>query len=151
MDKTDEKALREIGEGMEALLGGIVPGFDPIDKAELLAAMVKGNYCKNCGKPLTQKGNGRRRLYCCDKCSREYWRNNPRPDRWRSYERVRCAFCGTWFYARKDAHRKYCSADCGHKGRSMEAIRHRLITDSCSCERAGDGASDRASDGTKDV
>ncbi|MBQ8947337.1 MAG: hypothetical protein IJ058_11065 [Lachnospiraceae bacterium] len=60
---------------------------------------------------------------------------------------MRCAFCGTWFYARKDAHRKYCSADCGHKGRNMEAIRHRLITDSFSCERAGDGASD----GTKDV
>ncbi|MBQ8947336.1 MAG: hypothetical protein IJ058_11060 [Lachnospiraceae bacterium] len=46
MDKTDEKALREIGEGMEALLSGIVPGFDPVDRAELLAAMVKGNYCK---------------------------------------------------------------------------------------------------------
>ena len=106
-----------------------VPDTDFQDKdllmAELLGDIVEGNYCMNCGAELEKKPKGspgRPRRFCSEKCSREYWKDNPRPDRWKSYERVRCGFCGKWFYARKDAERKYCSISCSNKARGIRRI-----------------------------
>ena len=107
--------------------------IEQMDKREqmngLLSGMVLGNFCLNCGEPLTQKPTGRRRHFCCVECSREYWKKNPRPDRWKSYERVRCQYCRKLFYGRKDAHRKFCSVRCSNLSRGMKRIVDEMNTD----------------------
>lgn len=61
--------------------------------------------CRQCGEPIESNRTGPRRLYCSDKCRRE-WGKNHIP-----LKKRECIFCGKEFETlRKD--QKFCSHDC---------------------------------------
>lgn len=70
--------------------------------------------CKYCLGPIEKANTGRPRKFCCEKCRREWWRENKDLiDRKASakYEIV-CQHCGKRFISYGNKKRKYCSHQC---------------------------------------
>ena len=83
-------------------------------KASLPEGMT---YCKNCGTVIVQSPKRKKKLFCCDKCRMEWWKNHPeRLNRKAVYE-FTCPECGNAFTAYGNAGRKYCSYECYIKHR----------------------------------
>lgn len=61
--------------------------------------------CRQCGKLLENKVTGRKRIYCSDKCRREWARNHP------ALYKHECMFCEKEFES-QTKEQKFCSRDC---------------------------------------
>ena len=76
---------------------------------------MKHHFCLNCGKELQQSSNSKR-LYCGEKCSREYrYRNNAA--KYKNPNCIPCAYCRKAFDTEGRNRRKYCSRECFYKAR----------------------------------
>lgn len=95
--------------------------YETPDISEFLANVSK-RFCPNCGVPIEKSHNGRPRVYCSDKCRRDFWEKHPRIDTWNSYETLVCPICQRVFRAKKlsTRQRKYCSRSCAGKARWLE-------------------------------
>lgn len=70
--------------------------------------------CKQCGKKLERNRYSGVKLFCSDKCRREWWKEHPgesKHTKKATYE-LECAYCKRMFYSYGNANRKYCSHDC---------------------------------------
>lgn len=69
--------------------------------------------CKQCGVLLKQTAGHRQRIFCSDKCRKEWWKNNE------SHHLINnkdtCLICGKEFIYHESRHRKYCSLSCAYK------------------------------------
>ncbi len=74
-------------------------------------------YCKNCRTLIVQNPKRKKKVFCCDKCRMEWWKNHPkRLNRKAVYEYI-CPKCRNIFTAYGNAGRKYCSHECYIKHR----------------------------------
>lgn len=89
------------------------------DTIEAFAENVIKCFCPNCGKAVEQNQRGRRKKFCSPACTREWWKNHPKPEHWHSTAMVQCAVCGKTFLSPKELYRKrkYCSRSCANRGR----------------------------------
>lgn len=68
--------------------------------------------CVECGKELVQPKTGRRRLFCCEDCRRDWWKRNNDQVNKKAYYKIRCLCCGKVFEAYGNKDRRYCSHEC---------------------------------------
>lgn len=61
--------------------------------------------CKQCGKPLKAETAGRKRVYCSEKCRKQWAREHP------TLYKHECIFCGKEFESR-NKQQNFCSHDC---------------------------------------
>ena len=61
--------------------------------------------CRQCGNPIKINPDGRRRVYCSDKCRREWGKKHP------TLYKHECLFCGKEFES-STREQKFCSRDC---------------------------------------
>ena len=61
--------------------------------------------CRQCGNPIEINPDGRRRVYCSDKCRREWGKKHP------TLYKHECLFCGKEFES-STREQKFCSRDC---------------------------------------
>ena len=74
-------------------------------------------HCKQCGIRLQRNKHSGRKLFCSDKCRRDWWSKNPNEaTRKKPYE-LTCKYCQTKFISYGKPDRKYCSHDCYIKDR----------------------------------
>ena len=89
-------------------------------------AQIESEYgvrCKQCGKPLDYKGDGKPRKFCSDRCRNEWWKKHPNDIHRKAFYSKTCAHCGKAYtvYGRPDS--KFCSHACSsqHRRRHAEA------------------------------
>ncbi|WP_411679868.1 RNA polymerase subunit sigma-70 [Clostridium thailandense] len=131
-EKIKELRLKGMGyKGIANLLGltrDSVRGFckrNGLDGASCVVALnveekIKRNVlCACCEKPLKQKGQGRSRRFCSDKCRRKWWNENQdkRNKKETAIYKYICPHCGKEFSVYGNKKRKYCSHDCYIKDR----------------------------------
>lgn len=75
--------------------------------------------CKQCGILLKQTSGHRQRIFCSDKCRKEWWKNNGRHHLINNKDK--CLICGKEFIYHESRHRKYCSLTCAYKKKSQGA------------------------------
>lgn len=75
--------------------------------------------CKNCGILLKQSKGHRQKVFCSDKCRKEFWRKNRIDYTINSY--ATCLTCGKEFLYHESRVRKYCSLNCAYKGKRKGA------------------------------
>lgn len=68
--------------------------------------------CKNCGNKLIQTKGHRAKIFCSDKCRRQWWKNNPESRNLKAYHECKCIQCGKEFISYSKTDRKYCSTVC---------------------------------------
>lgn len=71
--------------------------------------------CKNCGILLKQSSGHRQKVFCSDKCRKEFWRNNRSNYAINNY--ATCLTCGKEFLYHDSRVRKYCSLNCMYDGK----------------------------------
>jgi len=71
-----------------------------------------GDCCKNCGVLLVQFPNGRKKIFCSDKCRHAWWGKNRDKMQRRTFYSITCAGCGRDFESYGNRNRKYCSHQC---------------------------------------
>lgn len=81
------------------------------------SSQIKECLCKNCGVKLIQTKGHRQKLYCSDKCRREWWKNNQDKVNRLAFHDCVCLECGIAFRSYSKANRKYCSQGCYQKAR----------------------------------
>ena len=81
------------------------------------AKSLNVNFCKNCGKPIRQKVGVRTMKFCCNECSKEWWKKHPEAINKHAIYHFTCAYCRKEFTAYGNNHRKYCSHECYVKAR----------------------------------
>ena len=93
---------------------------------ELFLSQVAKKFCPQCGGevPVDPTGhqNGRPRVFCSAECRKEYWREHPKVEVWKSFEQKTCPVCGRTFPARKERTRQrtYCSHACANRARARK-------------------------------
>lgn len=75
---------------------------------------VADSHCRNCGAAIEQPVSGRHRIFCSDKCRREWWSINQnvinrKPT---AFYNLTCKYCGKAFLSYGNKGRKYCCHNC---------------------------------------
>ena len=76
-------------------------------------------FCKQCGLRLIRNRHSGLKLFCSDKCRREWWKANPN-DAAQTHKKVynlTCEYCHIKYISFGKSDRKYCSHDCYIKAR----------------------------------
>ena len=70
--------------------------------------------CKQCGRKLVRTGHSGKKLFCTEKCRRDWWKEHPEESvkGKDSFYNFQCAGCGKYFTVYGNKRRKYCSHDC---------------------------------------
>lgn len=76
-------------------------------------------YCKQCGARLVRNRYSGVKLFCNEKCRREWWKEHPRDNEVTRKKPIRltCEYCHEKFISYGNPNRKYCSHDCYIKQR----------------------------------
>jgi len=77
------------------------------------------DFCKQCGGKLERNSHSGVKLFCSDKCRREWWKAHPNESKhtkMATYE-LQCSYCKKVFHSYGKANRKYCCHDCYIKDR----------------------------------
>lgn len=77
--------------------------------------------CKNCNILLKQSSGHRQKVFCSDKCRKEFWRKNRSNYTINNYST--CLTCGNEFLYHDSRIRKYCSLNCAYKGNKERSTR----------------------------
>lgn len=90
--------------------------YEDPDMDDFLSGVAK-RFCPSCGEPIIRNKVGRPKVYCSEKCSREFWKSHQKPEVWNCYEQIVCPVCGRMFRAKRvnTRPRKYCSRACANK------------------------------------
>ena len=89
-----------------------------MDEAVLTGSVRIIGFCPNCGKPIPeQRGSGRRRIFCSDRCRNKYARQHPGRKTRENARELRCEYCGGVFmvYQRTNKQRRFCSVSCARR------------------------------------
>lgn len=70
------------------------------------------DYCRCCGKVLTQVPKQKRFKFCSKECRVKWWNSHPEKVYRRAFYNFTCAHCGKEFTAYGNANRKFCSHSC---------------------------------------
>lgn len=76
-------------------------------------------FCKQCGLRLIRNRHSGVKLFCSDKCRREWWKANPNEaaqTKKKQFE-LTCEYCREKFISYGQPNRKYCCHDCYIKAR----------------------------------
>jgi endogenous inhibitor of DNA gyrase (YacG/DUF329 family) len=84
---------------------------------EDLPAGYGDDECKNCGKPLKFIVGKRKKIYCCDKCRNDWWKNHPQLIQKKAVYNFVCPKCGKKFDSYGNKNRVYCSRECAASAR----------------------------------
>lgn len=76
-----------------------------------------GDFCRNCGKPLTHTPGKKKRKFCSTECRLAWWNANPEKMNHKAMYSYICPVCGSAFSAYGNAHRIYCSRECSRFAR----------------------------------
>ena len=76
-----------------------------------------GDFCRNCGKPLTHTPGKKKRKFCSTECRLAWWNANPEKMNRKAMYSYTCPVCGSEFSAYGNAHRIYCSRECSRFAR----------------------------------
>ena len=102
--------LKEKGYGYKAIskelnisIGTITSYFNRLTKIQ---------NCKNCAIKLKQTSGHRKRIFCSEKCRREWWKNHLNERNLKAYYECKCLKCGKTFITYGNKNRKYCSWNC---------------------------------------
>ena len=71
--------------------------------------------CLNCGKPIEQIPQRKKKKFCSDKCRYSWW--NKQQTNIKGKTVSSCLFCGREFYSYRSKKQKFCSRECYHKFR----------------------------------
>lgn len=82
--------------------------------------IAKGEYCPQCGNPVTQVSGRKRMRFCSAECRQAWWNAHPEAVRQKAIYSYVCVGCGCPFTAYGNAHRKYCSHACYIQARYKE-------------------------------
>lgn len=76
-------------------------------------------YCKQCGARLVRNRYSGVKLFCNEKCRREWWKEHPRDNEATRKKPIRltCEYCKDKFISYGQPNRKYCCHDCYIKAR----------------------------------
>ena len=76
-------------------------------------------FCKQCGTRLIRNRHSGVKLFCNDKCRREWWKANPNDNEAtrKTPIELTCEYCHEKFISYGNPNRKYCSHDCYIKQR----------------------------------
>lgn len=90
--------------------------YEDPDMEDFLSGVAK-RFCPSCGEPVIRNRVGRPKVYCSEKCSRDFWKSHQKPEEWNCYEQIVCPVCGRMFRAKKvrTRPRKYCSVECANR------------------------------------
>ncbi len=72
----------------------------------------KKSHCKQCGQPLKQGTRGKPKKFCCERCRRDWWKQNDDQYEKKAYYTLKCQECGTKFESYGNRKRKFCSHAC---------------------------------------
>jgi endogenous inhibitor of DNA gyrase (YacG/DUF329 family) len=86
---------------------------------QTLQALAAKTICKHCGVALTQRASGKRRSFCSDRCRFAWWKVHRDLMNRRAVYCFTCQRCGGTFETHENVHRKYCSRQCYHGGKSV--------------------------------
>ncbi|MDR2686735.1 MAG: RNA polymerase subunit sigma-70 [Oscillospiraceae bacterium] len=84
-----------------------------------LQALAAKEICKHCGAALIQRPSGTRRSFCSDRCRYAWWKAHRDLMNRRPAHQFICLRCGGSFTDPDNGHRKYCSRQCYHGGKSV--------------------------------
>ena len=79
---------------------------------------LSDKYCKNCGKKIIQKENGKGKIFCCKKCREQWWNKNRDQSKTKHY--FVCLGCNCEFDRGRHKEQKYCSHNCYNLNRSKK-------------------------------
>lgn len=68
--------------------------------------------CLNCGLPLTNIVNHKKKKFCCLSCKNKWWRKHQDELHSKSLITRKCLYCGNEFKSYKSKDKKYCSHNC---------------------------------------
>ena len=69
-------------------------------------------FCRNCGRPITNKEKQKPRKFCSDLCRTAWWKAHPDEVSRKAIYAFVCACCGKKFAAYGNKSRKYCCHEC---------------------------------------
>ena len=98
--KREGKSYSEISE-VTGVSAGTIKSIVSRSKKE----NIEINFCKHCGKEITQTEGKRRKEFCSDSCRIKWWKLN-------KGVKNKCLHCGTSFISAKSYNQKYCSHKC---------------------------------------
>ncbi len=78
--------------------------------------------CPECGKKLNQKGPGKPKKFCSEKCRRAWWKKHPDHGEKATATLITCINCGKTFACYGSRNRIYCSHDCYIKHRFRKEV-----------------------------
>ena len=83
---------------------------------------VAFRFCPNCGEPIVQPPRGRKKIFCSERCRREWDNSHPKPENWKRTRTATCPICGRSFTASREytRQRRYCSHACANKARRKD-------------------------------
>lgn len=84
-----------------------------LDQAKAKRTNVKDGFCEECGLPVHQYPNRKKKRFCSDHCRLTWWARERRNKKVGQHHV--CAFCKTAFQS--SGNRKYCSHKCYIKDR----------------------------------
>ena len=103
-------------------LAGYASELENLHKQELYKEYP--TKCKNCGAQLMRNRYSGRKLFCCEKCRRNWWSNHKNEVQMNGdlIFKHYCIYCGKYFttYGSNSKSRKYCSHECYIKNRFGE-------------------------------
>lgn len=76
--------------------------------------------CKECGEVLHHVSGRRKKTFCSSKCRIAWWNKHRQQLNMKSGTEVVCRQCGKTFIAYDSENRKYCSALCYGRARSIQ-------------------------------
>ena len=119
--------LREIGLGYATIAGKLGLTKNQVScycrrhgltgQRGMTAAAFEGDFCRNCGKPLTHTPGKKKRKFCSTKCRLSWWNAHPEQQNRKAFYMYTCSVCGKEFMAYGNAHRIYCSRECARISR----------------------------------
>lgn len=80
------------------------------------------NHCRECGAPLSDTKGHRQRVFCSDKCRKQYWNRHQDEIKRRTAIKIVCPICHNAFYDYAGRHRKFCGRKCYALARSLGEI-----------------------------
>jgi DNA-binding CsgD family transcriptional regulator/endogenous inhibitor of DNA gyrase (YacG/DUF329 family) len=84
----------------------------PLSVRKKISKVLQGDVCKQCGESMRQKPKSKPKMFCSDKCRRDWWKAyNSSPNR-KAFYHLTCYGCGKEFNSYGNSSRKYCSHDC---------------------------------------
>jgi endogenous inhibitor of DNA gyrase (YacG/DUF329 family) len=76
------------------------------------SAKIGGDFCKECGNPLTHNKKKKPRKFCSDACRMAWWRSHCSLLKRKAFYALACAFCGKQFESYGNKKRKFCGRAC---------------------------------------